>query len=152
MIQIHQNVEYPQCKQIFISTYIMVKNQPSWKKESRSSDISAKPCEAFVAASRAPLAAAPSCDLWLSASRFRSFPPPKIFWLSIKYWLGWLSEKLASSTCQQRRKGEKMLVVLPIQSYINSNNGSRISPTNEWTNFEDQSKGEMKCHFRTQEN
>lgn len=75
--------------------------QSSWKKESSSSVISTRSWGALGNASWVALAVALlplSCDLWgASASRFTSLPPPSSFWLSRKYWLGWLSEKLLSS-------------------------------------------------------
>lgn len=102
---------YPRRKTNF-STYKSRKwNQASWKYESRSSVISANTWGLFAVASRAaldPLTPDLSCDLCgVSTSRFISLPPFKTLWLSMKYWLGWLSEKLASSVCSGKKREKK---------------------------------------------
>lgn len=92
-------------KQVRYKNWALMKTNISQIKSSRSSVISAKSSVVLAAGPRAPLGTAVSCDrCGTSASRFRSFPPPRIFWLSMKYWLGWLSEKLTSSTCRHTRR------------------------------------------------
>lgn len=79
----------------------VLQNHSSWKKESKS-PISSWACLVFAWDGREMFGGFSwlLCDI--STSFLMSRPPPRSFWLSVKYWLGWLRENPASSTCNKQ--------------------------------------------------
>lgn len=80
----------------------VLQNHSSWKKESKS-PISSWACLVFAWDGRDVFVGFSwlLCDI--STSFLMSRPPPRSFWLSVKYWLGWLRENPASSTCNKQQ-------------------------------------------------
>lgn len=86
------------------------------------SPISSWACLEFVWDGRATLAGFSWLFCDTSTSFLMSRPPLRSFWLSVKYWFGWLRENPGSSTWNKQNKFSKQMTILAFEIKPGINN------------------------------